>query len=392
MFHFAISQQPQYQGRLSVLFASLYATTGQTLAKVDGQRSELSSGPLLVTIDDIPATSFAMDRTSINIKVLTHDLVSDPFWDTIYAGMNQAADDFGVQLGTHRFKSAVSGRGEVSLERAFFIGEACRSVDIDGLIVSLPHENMVEALSECRARGIPVLALNAAPQEAIGLNLQYVGQMDYQSGREAGKKLLSTNVKRGWCLIHADLSSLKDRCRGMEDVFSGSNEAEYMGIVRVDTNQEDYKIAVETTLGDGNWTDLGILSTGQIQISSLLSVLQDHPELKAGTFDVDPKVDSNLLVFAIDQQPYLQGYTAVAMMTWSVTTSDTTTSGTFSTGPKFDVSAPTQERRKCGETNFAVCQPRAPFPTLKYSGKCAEWGRPCENCEGAKNRANTCRI
>ena len=73
-----------------------------------------------------------------------------------------------------------------------------------------------------------------------------------------------------------------------------------------------YKEIVEAALGDGNWTNVGALAAGQVQISPMVSVIQDHPELLAGAFDVDSTLFQALedgdLLFGIDQRSYLQGY------------------------------------------------------------------------------------
>jgi simple sugar transport system substrate-binding protein len=246
---------------------------------------------------------------------------------------------------------------------------------------------MVDALSECQSRGIPVVALNAVPEDEIGPDLPYIGQFDYQSGREAGKRFLAAKVKKGWCLVHADLSSLQERCRGMEDAFLESG-ANYLGMLRVSTNyQDDYMDIVEKNLGSGNWTEHGILSSGQIQIPSLLSVVNRHPEVKAGTFDVDENLDTRSLLFVIDQQPYLQGYTALAMALWSLNNAELKVTEAVATGPKFETGIPKRERRKCEGRAFEVCSSTTPLPPLKHSGKCAELGRLCEECEGIRNES-----
>lgn len=72
----------------------------------------------------------------------------------------------------------------------------------------------------------------------------------YHSGKQFGERLLAANAKEGWCLIHVDISSLKDRCRGMEVAFSEIDGAEYMGVLRVpNTDQEDYRNVVEAPWG-----------------------------------------------------------------------------------------------------------------------------------------------
>ncbi|KAL3918075.1 MAG: hypothetical protein SGILL_004414 [Bacillariaceae sp.] len=385
--NFAIEQRPRFQGSMSVLLASMYATTGQTLAHREGATNHVDSLPTLVTADDLPSDTSDFTRrekSTLNIKVLTHDLVADPFWETVYAGLEQASSDFGVNLVTHRFKSAVTGRGEVSLERSFFVREACRTADIDGLLVSLPHDSMADALSVCHSRKIPVIAINAAPEQAISHDLPYVGQDDYQSGFEAGQVLINNGVLHGYCVVHADLSSLKQRCRGMEDAFAEDNGSEYKGIINVsiqDDNTSNYKASVGSILGSGSWADIGVLSTGQIQIPALLSLLQEHPELMAGTFDWDSSfhANNNRLLFSIDQQPYMQGYLSLAMIKWRANDPDLFTNTRFNTGPELVFSSPSKQRRRCQQSGYNVCKP---FSPLKVSGKCTDLGRRCNVCEG----------
>ena len=327
--------------------------------------------------------------------------------------MNQAASDYGVQIGTHRFKTAVTGRGEIGLERSLFIREACQSTkNIDGLIVSLPLDNMVDALSICEIRGIPVVAINAIPTTTTTNEIEYVGQDDYQSGYEAGKRLLEAGTTKGWCLVHANLTTLKERCRGMESAFLESDStAEFMGIVFVpDDDADEYKNTLQTTLGSqskNDWSKYGVLSTGQIQIPLLMGVLSDHPELKAGTFDMDFDTDddddnsSNALLFYIDQQPYSQGYVAMSIIIMKILSapssfedvSSSIGARSFRTGPKFVVPRVSNDdsgtdtslleernQRECHEnTNYTVCKPK---PPLRWSGKFTELGRLCEECEG----------
>jgi simple sugar transport system substrate-binding protein len=376
--NFAISQQPRIQGSMSVLLASVYATTGQMLV---APSLPILLRPKLTTADNIPYNS--NKSKEINIKVLTHDVITDPFWESVYSGLLQAASDFGVNLVTHRFKSAVTGRREVSLEHSFFVQEACQTADIDGLIVSLPHDGMVDALSVCYTRRIPVLAINAAPDESITNELPYVGQQDYYSGFEAGKLLINNGALSGYCVLHANLSSLKERCRGMEDAFADSQETEYQGIIYVSVHatESEYKNIMEMTLGKGNWTGIGVLSTGQIQVPALLSLLQEHPELKAGTFDLGSSVDVPIekLLFSIDQQPYIQGYLSLAMMKWRAADPVVLKNTRFDTGPKVVFASPSNQKKHCQENGYSICKSK---PQLKFSGKCAKLGRLCEVCEG----------
>jgi ABC-type sugar transport system substrate-binding protein len=392
---FAISQQPYLQGSNAVLMAASHATTGQTLST-----KGIQTGPILIApgndnfptkeqqvceTEGFPVCSAAkvigggnskinsecpcMERSEISIAVITHDESSD-FWDTVFSGISQAAADFGVSIQKNRFKKSTSpsmnskrlraghhGTQRASrLKHTFDINEACQSPKstTNGLIVSLPDASMVDSLTGCVSRRIPYLVINAmaglgGDDDKTGSLFQYVGQKDYESGLEAGRRLIQAGVTQGWCLVHANFDTIHERCRGMENAFSetSSSEIEFMGSIIVPSNDDIpfYKKIVEGTIDDNDdWSGIGVLSTGRIQIPALLSLIEDHPEMLAGTFDLDStlygKDGSTLpdqMVFGIDQNAYMEGYLSVATMVWRISTSETSTTTILETGPNFVV-------------------------------------------------------
>eukprot|EP00536_Pseudo-nitzschia_multiseries_P011682 jgi/Psemu1/289839/fgenesh1_pg.411_\ len=471
---FAVAQQPYLQGSQIVLMAALYATTGQRLPVESKRKSASASGanlwtgPVLITGDsehfpprehrvcesegypvcgsdsngsngECPCT----DRSRISIAVLTHDdddgHDGEPsaFWTTVVSGINQAAADFGVSIEKNRFKRAVlnqrrqrqNGNGNLRLKHTFDIGEACQSPTTSGLIVSLPDASMKDSLLGCRSRGIPFLAINAdanadAESWEAGSGLRYVGQKDFESGLEAGRRLIGAGVAKGWCLVHADFDMLNERCNGMKAAFAEHehDSFEFMGIVHVPNNgdQQLYKTAVERALGSAetetDWNGYGVLSTGHDQIPALLALLDDHPELLAGTFDVDAALYQegdasndlrDQIVFGIDQNAYMEGYLSVAAMVWKITTSETPTSPILETGPNFlsqseDESSNNDKKNEqrlhqCRDKGIRFCRskPNEEFPPpssieeeqqqeppLAYTGKCKNLDRKCNVCEG----------
>jgi len=156
-------------------------------------------------------------------------------------------------------------------------------------------------------------------------SLPYIGQQEYVSGYEAGRRLIQAGVTQGWCVIHATFDTLYERCRGMEGAFLDANNTDdtaddtadtikFRDIIHVPINSNDrsgnddiiistYKYIVESILGKDNendetdtkddWSGYGLLSTGKIQIPALLAVVTEHPTLLVGTFDT---IDSELLV------------------------------------------------------------------------------------------------
>jgi len=456
---FAISQQPHLQGSNSVLMAAMYATTGQ---KLSGS-SVLHTGPILVspdtesfpakdqqvcemegfpvcssdaTVDSSSGQCSCTERSEIAIAVITHDQ-SSIFWDTVFSGISQAASDFGVSIMKNRFKNATPpvnnrqrlfGESRASrLKHTFDINEACSSEYTNGLIVSLPDVSMVDSLAGCASRGIPYLAINAAAGIEADLQgdtpaplIPYVGQKDYESGLEAGKRLVDAGVKKGWCLVHTNFDTINERCRGMEDAFAQNDETEYMGLIHVFGNEDVslYKTFVEDTIrqevGDDNWSGLGVgvLSTGKNQIPGLLGLIEDHPEILAGTFDLDSTLPMpDQIVFSIDQNAYMEGYLSVATMVWSITTSETSITPILETGPNFvqpsnlsnyDEQQNCRDKKVqfCGikpeislnqeEDNTEIEGERYVEQPLQLSGKCNQLGRKCNVCEGDCNDDTDC--
>lgn len=465
---FAISQQPYLQGSNAVLLAALYATTGQKLKSASAS-SNVNTGPILVTPDNenfptleqqsceidgfpvcSPDSSDAIssrcpctDRSKISIAVITHE-DSSGFWDVVYSGISQAAIDFGVSIQKNEFQKASLTDGDMlhrrnplvsRLQHTFDISVACTSKDIDGLIASLPDTTMRTALGRCTNNGIPYLAMNAVAgfQDNFGSEndavspdssvLQYVGQKDYESGLEAGKRLLNAGVQQGWCLVHANFDTLLDRCRGMEAAFSeakiADDQIDFAGVVTVPGNG-DVDLYIETVEkrirdynGNGDTSGVGLLSTGKVQIPALLSLLERYPEMLAGTYDLDSSLYSSentlldQIVFGIDQNAYMEGYLSVATMVWRISTKEASTTTILETGPNFvahvDTSAIIESRPDCQNKDIKFCGAANPLEPqeaaspavdegepLKLSGKCKDLGRKCNVCEGDCDEDSDC--
>jgi len=381
-------------------------------------------------------TCACTDRSKISIAVITHDDESmSEFWSTVFSGISQAAKDFGVSIQKNRFKRALPNQGRqrqhggaaknLRLKHTFDIHEACAQRQqqsntnkntIDGLIVSLPDASMLDGLVGCESRGIPYVAMNAMAGMNVATNgddndaekessasqlsgsfLRYVGQKDYESGLEAGRRLIQAGVVRGWCLMHASFDTLNDRCHGMEAAFleqtqDNTNAAKFMGIIHVPSNNDAsmYKRVVEKTLhrddysgGEGNdnsdWNGYGVLSTGRDQIPALLLLLEEHPELLAGTFDLDAALYKesddgtttlqlrDQIVFVVDQNAFMEGYLSVATMVWKISTSEASTTAILETGPNFvshtsigtdstNVNEQQHKHQQCRDKGFLFCR------------------------------------
>lgn len=256
-----------------------------------------------------------------------------------------------------------------------------------------------------------------------------MGQKDYESGFEAGRRLMTAGVKRGWCFVHANFDTLHERCHGMEKAFDEAGSwYEFMGIIRVPSNdiplyKKSVEEIVEKSVEECDWSGIGVLSTGREQIPALLSLVEDHPDMLAGTFDLDStlyKADGSTLpdqiVFGIDQNAYMEGYLSVATMVGRISTLETSTTTILETGPNFivqsDLSSDEKhtnpvalqkkhEQEKCRDKNIKFCgktkrtapflpdgdQPYEPQP-LTFTGQCS--GGSCGVCEGDCDNDTDC--
>ncbi|KAL3904955.1 MAG: hypothetical protein SGILL_009870, partial [Bacillariaceae sp.] len=359
----AVSQQQHLQASMVVVMAALGATTGQNLVAPSEEGAYLS-GPYLVTAENLPskeqqicagdgfpvcpntmtplgedATCACTDRKEIKIVAVTHATTTDIFWDPVFAGFEQAASDFGVTFETTRFDPEASDSDVIS-EQIVTIEAACQE-DIDGLIVSFPSADVADAVEACTERGIPVIDINAGPEIAGVTGYQYLGQNDTRGGVEAGERVIAAGAVQGWCMSHANVTVLADRCDGFAQAFAQSDGVEFMGVISVPADDAvEYLAAVEAALGPGS---------GLALIAPMVGVVQKHPELLAGAFDVDSTLyqalDDGDLLFGIDQQGYLQGYWPVVLSTWYAYTNEGVVNQQILTGPTFVTESPSDDEQ-----------------------------------------------
>src|SRR3954451_11357727 len=203
-------------------------------------------------------------RSDINIQVVTHGQASDPFWSVVQNGVDQAKKDLGVKV-TYRSPQ----KFDVVAMRQLI--DSAIATKPDGLAVSLPDPTALgPSVTKAIKAGIPVVTLNSGSDVSAKLGaLAHVGQPEREAGLAAGTSAKSrvTNV-------------LKKR-------------------PQVD----------------------GILTLGPTGADPTIAALKDtgkFGKIKIGTFDLSPSVldavNKGDLLFAVDQQQFLQGYLPVEFL------------------------------------------------------------------------------
>jgi simple sugar transport system substrate-binding protein len=273
------------------------------------------SGDAAITTRDVPDPDARGVRIArARIVFVTHGQASDPFWAIVKKGLDDAGRETAV---------AVSYRApdRTSIERMRrFLDEAIAD-NPDGLVVSLPD---VAALAPSIRRavrdGIPVVTINSGSEDFEDLGvLAHVGQPEYPAGVEAGERMGEAGVKRALCVKQeSGNSGLDERCRGFADGLrrSGGSMRE-LSVPLQNPATVQRRISEEIASGPVD----GVLSLGPTGAGPALDAVRasgQSSRVTLATFDLSTDVleavrDGEML-FAIDQQPYLQGYLPVILL------------------------------------------------------------------------------
>jgi simple sugar transport system substrate-binding protein len=387
---FGSSQQQFLQGVLPVLFAVTYVTTGRIPATpLRGDYGAYLSGgfinkgnvpdakqqtcltdafpvcPNTLAASGSESTCKCTNRSSITIGGVLHGVTTDSFWDSVFAAAKTSADDMGVTLLLERFDPEEIDQ-VLHLKMSNKMKSLCSgSPPVDGLFVTIPSDAVLEAIKECKAAGIPVISINAGAEvsQELGL-LQHIGQLEYNAGFGAGKQLIEAGATKGWCMNHEPgTQTIAQRCEGMEAAFAEVDTAEYMGQIVVPRDDDaQYKVDVETGVNDdGLWDGFGLLLAGQIQLVPAITLLDEHPKVILGSFDLSEAffaaLNAKQVVFGIDQQPYLQGFLPIPLLTYAARAyaQQGLSNSVIESGPSFMLASPTIEQQTCESNFYAVC-------------------------------------
>ena len=148
--------------------------------------------------------------------------------------------------------------------------------------------------------------------------LTHVGQSEFPAGAGAGKRFNAIGLTNVICVIHEEANiGLEERCDGLESTFSGT--VDRFNVATTGTGDiagtlaavQD-KLTADSSI-DGVLTlnpDVGVAARDAIAGAGSSAVL--------ATFDLNPGVldaiEAGDILFAIDQQQYLQGYLPVIML------------------------------------------------------------------------------
>lgn len=249
--------------------------------------------------------SSSQSSGDMRIDVITHAAPGDSFWDVVKAGAEQAGDDLGVEL--HYQSDPDPGAQSTLIDNAVADGT-------DGLVVSMANPDGLEAsIKAAVSDGVPVITINSGIEkwQEFGA-ITHVGQSETLAGEAAGEELNKAGVSNVICVIQeAGNVALEERCRAAKSTFNGSME----NLQTDNTDLAGSQATIESKLTADDSID-GILTLGGDMAGRAVAAVESTgADVVVGTFDLNADVAQNVLdgklLFAVDQQPYVQGYLGV---------------------------------------------------------------------------------
>ncbi|HKE52162.1 MAG TPA: sugar ABC transporter substrate-binding protein [Actinomycetes bacterium] len=303
--------------RLIVVAALVTLTLGACTSDDDNQASQTTS----------PAGGQGGD---ITIAVVTHGSAGDAFWDVVKNGAEAAGRDLGVTVN-------YQSNGDPAQQSQLI--DAAVSQGVDGIVVSMANPDALEeSIKAAVAAGIPVITINSGADRSKEFGaLAHVGQTETVAGEGAGEQLKTAGVTKLLCVIHeAGNVGLTQRCDGAKTTVGGSVEELQVDIA----NLADASAKITAKLqADSSINGVLTLNPG-IAIAARDAIKDAGSSAKLATFDLSGDVidaiNNDEILFAVDQQQYLQGYLPVVFLYLYKTNLNTVGGGLpVLTGPGF---------------------------------------------------------
>jgi len=262
--------------------------------------------------------------------VITHASAGDAFWDVVKNGAEAAGKEYGV---------TVTYQGDGDPARQSQLIDQAVSEQVDGIVVSMANPDALkEAIGKAVAAEIPVVTINSGADRSKEFGaITHVGQSEDVAGRGAGEQLKAAGVTKLLCVIHeAGNVGLDQRCKGAEETLGGTVER-----LQVDVgNLADVTSKVAATLQSDSQVNGVLALNPAVAVAARDAIKDAGSQAKLATFDLSADVVSAIsdgdILFAVDQQQYLQGYLPITFLHLYTSNLNTVGGGLpVNTGPGF---------------------------------------------------------
>ncbi|WP_405683402.1 sugar ABC transporter substrate-binding protein [Streptomyces sp. NBC_00057] len=259
------------------------------------------------------AQAAAEGRSAVNtprwtFAMVTHSGDGDTFWDIVQRGAEQAAVKDNIKF--------LYSHSDEAQQQAQLV-QAAIDQKVDGLIVTLAKpDGMKDVVAKATKAGIPVITVNSGSAESKQFGaLTHIGQDESIAGEAVGDELNARGRKKALCILHEQGNvGHEQRCAGAKKTFDGQMQNLYVE----GTNMPDVQASIEAKLQADKNIDAVVTLGAPFADAAVKAKKTAGSKAEIDTFDLNAKVATALqdktLGFAVDQQPYLQGYEAVDLL------------------------------------------------------------------------------
>ncbi|MER6090754.1 sugar ABC transporter substrate-binding protein [Streptomyces bluensis] len=241
----------------------------------------------------------------MTVALVTHQAPGDTFWDIVRKGAEAAAAKDNIKL----IYSADPNAGN----QANLVQNAIDQ-KVDGIAITLAKPDaMKDVVAKAEKAGIPVVGLNSGLSDWKSLNLlEFFGQDETVAGEALGKKLNEEGAKKAVCVIQEQGNvGLEQRCAGVKKTFEGKTENLNVN----GTDMPSVKSTINAKLKQDSSIDYVVALGAPFALTAAQSVGEAGSKAKVATFDLNKELTGAIkdgdIAFAVDQQPYLQGYLSI---------------------------------------------------------------------------------
>ncbi|MBP1804175.1 sugar ABC transporter substrate-binding protein [Rubellimicrobium aerolatum] len=248
----------------------------------------------------------------------------DPFWSIVKRGAEDAGQVVTAQGGTVTWLGP-QNYDNLGADAADLIRTAI-SQNPDAIVApNWVPEAMDEAFKAAVEAGVPVIVYNAggmAASDRLGA-MNYIGSDDTEAGRAGGAYFAEHGATNVVCVnTIPGAASLEARCAGIAEGMAANGGASTQLPLPASSfgNPTAVAQAIKAALLEDTTIDgLITISAGDADSAAIAVSQAGVGETVAlGTFDMNKgtldRIAAGDQLFAIDQQPYLQGYLAVSLL------------------------------------------------------------------------------
>jgi simple sugar transport system substrate-binding protein len=272
----------------------------------------------------LPTAAFGRLQAGVKVAVVTHGDTGS-FWSVFKKGVDQAHKDLasrGVSV------TQVYANNDVAKQVAGINAAIAAGAHV--IATSVPDASALKGpLTRASKKHIEIITVNSGlgAFDTLPTYEVHVGQTEDVAGQGAGKQFKSAGSKKVLIVIHeASNSGLVQRADGVKKVLGGS-AVKVLTIPNAKSDIPGTQAKVKAAFAADKKLDSFLGLDPDVTIPCLDVIPKGT---KAGTFDVGGSIKEILkgrMLFAIDQQQYLQGYLPVVFAMLYVTNLNTVGNG-----------------------------------------------------------------